>query len=798
LQELIRERSNVVKQGHVFVSALVVLSGVLAGMRSASPAHPRQKDRQLRYAVFYIRRQDLPVNLGPTGAWGYACRNMIVVKGTHPRTPAHEVLRKHDIITGANGGGFGKDEDPRIALGNAITESETSRRKGVLTLAILRDGAEQTVEIRLRVVGSYSPTWPFGCKKSQSILAEACRFVAERATPERGTTGHREFNALLLLASGDIGYLDIVRRTTYRLVDDPLTAGYQGWSRSFAGLLLGEYYLATGDPTVLPKLRHLAKATAQGQMRCGSWGHRMPWDGYGAVNQIGLMCFIALALFQEGGIEVDEAAMQRSTEFFLKFAGRGWVPYGDHRPWRGRSGNGKNGSAAVVFDLLGTHPEAVAEFSRSVAASYRCREIGHTGAFFSFVWGPPGAIRAPTAMFRQFADYQTWYYDLARTHDGGLVCQPNPENLSGRTPGSYTRWGPGWTTGGMATIYALPTRRLRILGGEKSIFAQRPPASLRQALVLFNEKKWRQVASLLKAYLKKPGGSPRERAYASGLLQAYKRLEESAAATMKAIDRNIQKGDFHLASEQLKALKRLLGEERPKMAEFRRALEREPATKEIEIAKEYYRALRGYKRHAREWRRMANVAKNSKGHYGKLAARALANAQPPPRPPKWETVLPSSAKTPQEWKYFQWGKPTDEADTSETAAAPVPKALTGWYEPAFDDSSWQSGPGPFRARKGKGTRWDKQKILLRKTFSLEDANYGPLSLVVECGPGTQVYLNGYRVVVIVSTPRRPDEPILLHDKAAELLKKGKNLIAVYSQKGRPAAIDVSLRAARAK
>jgi hypothetical protein len=505
--------------------------------------------------------------------------------------------------------------------------------------------------------------------------------------------------------------------------------------------------------------------------------------------------------------------MRRSTEFFVEFAGKGWVPYGDHRPWRGRSGNGKNGSAAVVFDLLGTHPDAVAEFGKTVAASYKYREEGHTGAFFSFLWGPPGAIRAPREMFREFVDRQTWYYDLSRTHDGGIVCQPNPENLSGRTPGVYTRWGPGWTTGGMALLYALPTKRLRILGGEKGIFAQRPPASLRKALALFNGKKWREAAAFLESHLKKPGISPGERAYALGLLGACKRLEESATVATKAIDENIQKGDLYLASEQLKALTRLLGEERPQMAELRRVLEGEATEKQIEIAKEYYRALRGYATRPGEWRRMENVAKKGEDYYAKLAAKALAAAEPPPEQPKleWQTLLASAAgpqlapKEPKRkletreadaelsdaaleagWRYFEWGD------------AAMPRELAGWFLPELDHSSWKAGRAPFSPAKGKGTVWSKRHIVLRKTFDMKDTTYIQLSLVMNCPPGTQVYLNGYRVVEVVSTPGQPYEPVLLREKAVELLKKGENLIAVYGQKGRGATLDVGLRAARAK
>ena len=221
------------------------------------------------------------------------------------------------------------------------------------------------------------------------------------------------------------------------------------------------------------------------------------------------------------------------------------------------------------------------------------------------------------------------------------------------------------------------------------------------------------------------------------------------------------------------------------MAEFARLLATEAVAKEIEIAKEYYGALRGYRRHARARRIMENLAKHAKSYYGRQAARALATADPLPPKPKWETLLAPSSERPQEWRYHQW----DGA---------MPASIAGWQGADFDDSAWQRGAGPFQRSRGKATAWRSQRIVLRKAFDLSRTDYEQLSLTMDCPAGTQVYLNGYRVVEIVSTPRRPYEPVALHDKAVELLKKGANLIAVQSQKGRSAILDVGLRAARPK
>ena len=441
------------------VSSLVLLS---ASVLLAPPSPQVQELTPTRV----VRRMDLPVQLGPTGLSGYVFRSGIVVSAVQPRSPADGKVELGDLIQGAGGERFADGSDPRRALGAAITAAEAG--SGLLELEVLRGSRTKTLRVRVEKLGAYAPTWPEGCAKSERILREAGQYLLrhQESAVIRPHAVVRGSNGLLLLALGEPEHMELARRAAYRIADDPLTAGYQGWSRSYSGIFLAEYYLRTKDPIVLPKLRELARTIPAGQMACGSWGHRMPFDGYGAVNQIGLACWLAMILIEDCGIEVDPEAMQRSARFFGSFAGKGWIPYGDHTPWRGNSGNGKNAIAAVAFDLLGGHAEETAEFGRTTAASFEHREEGHTGAFFSFLWGPLGAMRASQGELRGFLDGQSWYYDLARTHDGGIVCQPNPENLSGRTPGTYTQWGANGTTGAMAWPYALHTKRLRILGGE--------------------------------------------------------------------------------------------------------------------------------------------------------------------------------------------------------------------------------------------------------------------------------------------------------------------------------------------
>lgn len=708
------------------------------------------------------------LTLGPTGARGWVHQHRIHIIDVAPGSPAEGLLKRHDTIVGAAGARFGEGTDPRVWLGDAIDRAQSDEGRGRLALLFERDGKGLTiVVIQLPVLGSYSATWPFECAKSARILDEACAYLARMQYPHGGVQSEFDmatmWSGLPWLASGDPRYLDNARRAAYRLTAQSYSiTGLNCWPCGYGGLFMAEYYLATGDRNVLPWLEKHAGVMAVGQMKCGSWGHSAPWGGYGAVNQIGLVCYAALLLTKECGIPVNEAVLERSATFFKSYAGKGWVPYGDHVPWRGPSGNGKNALAAVAFQLLGTEPDAVRAFSRSVARSHPYREDGHTGSFFSFFWGPPAAIHAGEGEFRTFLDAQRWYYALCRGHDGGVWCQPNPENLSGRTPGSYTWSGPEFSTGGMALVYALPLKRLRILGAERSVFGRKLPKPLAQARALYEQRKWAELDAALE---KLPAD---QKSLGQQLATAAKLQRESVTHTLSRFGDSIAAGDAYRASELLKSLERLLGKDDPRLAAAQKTMSENERW--VEEGRKYYEA----------WWTLRDYTWQSWHYYGQQAKAVLDHAAPVP-PGHWTPILAASEKAPQTWKML----------ALDGGAAP-PK---GWQEPGFDDSKWASGPAPVVSRGKKGLVWTTPAVLLRKTFDAADAAATlRLKLKSVKGQVVQVYLNGMLVATAVGTARRGYASIPLDPAAGKLLKQGRNCIAVHglSEVGKGQSLDIGL------
>jgi len=455
------------------LGTLLVGAGGAAGARS-KPAPP-----DLTAGGARDDRHDW--NLGPTGArgwiWGWRLETtdsrQILITTVEKGSPADGVLEAGDVILGVDGKPFA--EDARKALGRAITEAERPRSKGVLRLLRWRRGERKEVALRLRVLGSYSDTSPYRCQKSRRIVEAGCRHIARHM--KGGIDG--KINALALLASGDERYLPLVRDYARQAGPPGLKlklhggGGLVAWHWGYSNLFLTEYFLATGDRAVLPAIREYSVNIANGQSGVGTWGHGMAWPqanegrlhgslgGYGALNQAGLICHLSLVLARKCGVKdkAVEEALARANRFFGFYIGKGSIPYGDHRPgWAVHDDNGKNSIAAVLFDAQG-HAEGTRFFSRMTVASYGERERGHTGNYFSFLWGPLGARRAGPAAAAAFLKQQRWYYDLARKWDGSFPYQGGAASAGGEH--KYGNWD---CTGAYVLAYALPEKRLYMTG----------------------------------------------------------------------------------------------------------------------------------------------------------------------------------------------------------------------------------------------------------------------------------------------------------------------------------------------
>lgn len=731
-------------------------------------------------AVLYsphAAKLDCNMTMGPTGAtaWmrGYEFQVVSIAAGS----PADGVLELGDVVVAANGVRFGPDADPRITLGNAIGTAEVEGQR--LKLTVVRGDDEVEVSLELARLGPFSATWPADCSKSDRILDTACRRLREAQLPsgEVITDGAMGtfLTGLLLLASGDPEYLDAARRAAYHATEiDYESMHYNNWPMGYGGLLLAEYYLATGDDSVLPKLAEIADTLGKGQMKCGSWGHKSPGAGYGALNQPGIICAITLVLAQECGIEVDQDALRKALTFFGRYAMLGAVPYGDSLPSGEPDHNGRNASSGVLMRLAGQDDRASA-FARSVAMSYWRREEGHTGGFFSMLWGPLGASMAGEDEFRTFLDYQRWYYNLCRTWQGDLTLLPFQEALTRFDSSGYVYFGGDFTNGGMALVFALPAKRLRILGAPQSVFS--PHAELDGALLTARDqylaRDWAVCDATLASISAADLAGERERRWLSQLKDARALAMASVDLVLVEVESNLVEGAAYRASEQYAALKQCLGDSGdPRFEELDERFEKGSVPWYVREGKQYYEA----------WHKFRGFSVRSWVPQG-WQARRMTEGLPTLRQPIWEPLSPTSQLTRQQWRTLL---PANGESLPE-----------GWEQIGFDDSSWKQSEGITLASKlPKGEGGLEALVAARRRFSVEDPSGVRLRVRLQTvrPARTRVFLNGELIVDAVRGQRGGHAAVELDATAFGLLKTGENLLAVTSTRQGPSnhALDVGL------
>jgi len=449
--------------------AVMVFSGLLLGWRVMIPvAGAGEKPPVPDFTQGGKKDDTHDWTLGPTGARGWvygwkgqtADARQILVTAVAKGSPADGILNSGDVILGVGDRRF--TDDARIQFARAIMAAEEEKGGGVLRLIRWRDGQTRTVELKLAVLGSYSETAPYDCPKSRRIFEQGCRAIAKAKLD--GVSIPNDLNALALLASGRGEYRPLLADYA-RKVAVFETDGFASWHYGYATLFLAEYVAATGDQSVMPGLRCLASEIAHGQSAVGTWGHKfaMPsgnCNGYGCMNQPGIVLMLAMVVAREAGVkdpDVDRA-IAKSSPFLRWYVNKGGIPYGDHEPWPGHEDNGKCSSAAVLFDLLGDH-EAASFFARMSTAAYDERERGHTGNFFNILWALPGVSRCGPLATGAYFKEQGWYYDLARGWDGGFAYQGSPAGEEEH--GKYMNWD---CTGAYMLAYAQPLKSLYLTG----------------------------------------------------------------------------------------------------------------------------------------------------------------------------------------------------------------------------------------------------------------------------------------------------------------------------------------------
>lgn len=401
------------------------------------------------------------------------------IRNVEPGSPADGKLEPGQIIQSINGETL-RDIDPREWLGRMIAKVEAS--DGKLNFKLEEEGTTKSVTVTIPVLGAYSENWPLNCPKSDKIVRNLANYLAKKGNHAGPST--KGLGLLFMLSTGEEKDLEVARRWVaevveeYKEVERIDSNAYYTWNVGYGGPALCEYYLRTGDESVM-HLINLLTDYAKRSMYNGGWSHRgitltFPYMGGAHLNACGVHVVTFLLLAKECGAEVDEYTLQTSLKQFYRFAGRGNTPYGDGLPEMSFVDNGKTGALAFTMaaaaSLTPEGEKSIYAKARDVSAvksfySTSWLNHGHTGGGIGEIWrGASMGLMAEKkpAKHREFMNHRQWFYDISRRHDGSFGI------VGGGNRYDQELWGTG-----MALSYTVPRKTLRMTGAPPSPHSQK-------------------------------------------------------------------------------------------------------------------------------------------------------------------------------------------------------------------------------------------------------------------------------------------------------------------------------------
>jgi len=370
-------------------------------------------------------------DLGPTGLQIDLKKDITLqVTGVLPGSPADGKFAKGQKITRINGApipqGFWEH---RQHLSDLITKAEATDGK----LTFSTDKGEVT--LALPVLGAFSETWPVDCPKSEKLIAAHAAWLRKLAQSENDLTDHKMIDGLAILAllsTGTDEDLDVVRAIYQRKMAafDPKSVGPHNWNNGYQGMAVCEYFLRSGDKSVMPLIDTIADAARRYQVHGGYYHWATAANpGYGVVNACGTNMLTFMLLAKHCGAKVDEKSLLNSLVFFYRFVGHANNPYGDGRPESGMSGNGKTEQIAAAMRVAAlsdngkVYAMASDKNAQNALYTYRGMLNGHTGPIGTIWYSAMAALvrEKKPDLYRNRQNEVRWFYELSRQPDGSFA-----------------------------------------------------------------------------------------------------------------------------------------------------------------------------------------------------------------------------------------------------------------------------------------------------------------------------------------------------------------------------------------
>jgi len=426
-------------------------------------------------------------NFGPTGLEVELTEDhTLKVLKVQAGSPAEGKIEQGHFITRINGQPPALDEydDARVFaarnyLADFITEAEAT--DGELRM-VVRTGPEKkpyNVTLTIPVLGKYSDTWPIDCTKTDKIIRMNADYLHSIAGGDgENLINHNMYDAwaiLSLLATGEEQDLGLVRKVyASRMAGfSKDQVGSHNWHNGMQGIAVCEYYLRTGDKSVMPLINEVCEKIRKYQVQ-GGWSHwakgiNPQYVAGGHLNAAGTQNLTTLLLAEMCGADVDKQALLDALPLFLRYVGHGLTPYGNHRPEDGYgSNNAKTEMVGMAMGVAARSTDgevyAMARDKSTSMSVYDYPHIlrGHTGGYGTTWYGVASiwmTEKKPELYYNRFKQLK-WHYELSRRFDGAM-------GLSGSGRYDQLKYGRSLILG-----LSAPRKTLQITGAPTSPYAR--------------------------------------------------------------------------------------------------------------------------------------------------------------------------------------------------------------------------------------------------------------------------------------------------------------------------------------
>ena len=279
------------------------------------------------------------VNMGPTGIRVLITKeqpNYFKVEKVEANSPATGLLNPNDVIIGANGKVMDVSQNFHFFVSQAGPVQEMAKliedsqaKDGKLELMVWPGGdkaKQKTVTVKIDVLGRFSPTFPFDCKRSDLVLRNLRDHIAglSKTDPLFRQLPHAYTACILsLMGTNDPKYDKVVNdffkgyyKKRYNAASGRSYGGRKAtWWNINDSVLLGEYYLLTGDDKLKPVMKSLSDCIKSSIYPIDGGMPHMPYAAFEQRRQAGgshrryismsapsTVAMLGMSLFKEAGL----------------------------------------------------------------------------------------------------------------------------------------------------------------------------------------------------------------------------------------------------------------------------------------------------------------------------------------------------------------------------------------------------------------------------------------------------------------------------------------------------------------